>query len=331
MAFSTGTTSKRTITVFGFPTTVRPGFIVFLAILALLYPFPLGIWIAGAVAVFTIVHELGHAVAARRAGCRASIAMDFMVAYAAYESPRPLPWRTKIVIALAGPMTQITSAVVVLAAMGVNPVSRSDIGSNDATLALWWAGIALGAINLVPLLPLDGGAVLAAIAERISPRHGRDTMLRVSIAITATMAGASVFVGLGALLPLFVLMLIMQWQSLAVPKKLAQIARDPSFDSGGDAEIDAAIIASLIDQGDQHLALIYCRRAYGRCPSFATAVTAAQVAITLGEAESALSWLHAAERSQLDRDDVREVMGDWMARALSPEQHPSLHQWLTER
>lgn len=330
MAFFARSSSKKSINLFGFPTTVRPGFVVFLAILALLYPFPLGFWIAGTVAVFTVVHELGHAVAARRAGCQASIAMDFMVAYAAYESPRPLPWRTKIAIALAGPLLQMTTALGLLVAMGINPASRSDIGSSDATLALWWAGFALGAINLIPLLPLDGGAVVAAIAERVSPAHGRDTMLRVSIGVTAGLAGASVVLGFGALLPLFVLMLIMQWQSLAVPKKLAQLARDPSFSSGGDLDIDSAIIASLIEQGEQHAALAYCRRAYAQCPAFSTAVTAAQVSITLADAQSALSWLDAAEASQIDRDDVRQLMGDWMARALSPQGHPSLHQWLSK-
>lgn len=298
--------SKKTLSLLGFPTRVRPGFIIFLAILAFLYPFPLGVWVAGAVAVFTVIHELGHAVAARRAGCKASISLDFMVAYAAYESDTPLKWSQKIRIALAGPMSQIVVAGVLLLALGVNPFSRDDIAQSEMTAALWWAGLALGALNLIPLLPLDGGAVVAAVAEKISPNNGRITVLRISLALTAVLAAASFSFGFVGFLPLFFFMMLMQWQSLAIPQRITQIASDPTFSSGGNSDIDAAIISSLMDQDEYEQARAYARRAYSQCPSFSTAMSAARANMKLGHDDAAISWLLAAQASALLDDDIAE-------------------------
>ena len=331
MAAPRSASSPATFTLLGFPTRVRPGFVVFLVLLTFLYPFPLGIWVAGAVAVFTIIHELGHALAARRAGCKASISMDFMVAYAAYESPRPLPWTARIGIALAGPMAQIGTALAVLLALGVNPVSRADISSSEFVAALWWAGVALGAVNLVPLMPLDGGAVVSAIVERFWPENGRDIVLRASIAITAGLAGASIVAGFVGLLPLFVLMLLMQWQSLVVPRKVASLARDPRFTSGGDQDVDGAILAALTEQGDHAQVAAYAARAYAQCPSYNTAIAAAKAHLMLGNTGSALSWMQAAQRSSLTGEDVRRDVAEWsrgMGRTIGD---PSLLQWLSQR
>lgn len=308
MAFFGNSPAKNTVSLLGFPTRIRPGFLVFLAILTFLYPFPLGLWIALTVAVFTVIHELGHALAARRAGCRASISLDFMIAYASYESDQPLPWLQRIRIALAGPLLQISIALATLVALGVNPFVREDIVRSDMTIALWWAGFALGALNLIPLLPLDGGAVVAAIAERISPTKGREFMLRASIALTAFFAAATLLSGLIGLLPLFLFMLFMQWQSLAIPQRIHQLATDPQFSSGGNLEIDGAIISSLIDQGDHQKALQYAHRAYLQCPAFDTAISAARSSLALGDLASCVSWLHAAQSSQLHNDSVQRVV-----------------------
>lgn len=308
MAILGSSPAKNTVTLLGFPTRIRPGFLVFLAILAFLYPFPLGIWIAATVAIFTVIHELGHALAARRAGCSASISLDFMVAYASYESDEPLPWLQRIRIALAGPLLQMGIALGALVALGVNPFVRQDIVRSDMTIALWWAGFALGALNLIPLLPLDGGAVVAAIAEKISPLKGRDFMLRASLGLTAFFGLASLAVGLIGFLPLFLFMLLMQWQSLAMPKRLNKLASDSQFKSGGNLEIDGAIIGSLTDQGDHQRALLYARRAYAQCPAFETAISAARSSLAIGDTSGCIMWLHAAESSQLHNDSVQRVV-----------------------
>ena len=81
-------------------------------------------WLAGSVAGFTLLHELGHAVVARRAGAEAEISLEFMAGFTSYHAKQPLsrPWT--LAISLAGPLTHIAAGVAVLVAMGGDPFER---------------------------------------------------------------------------------------------------------------------------------------------------------------------------------------------------------------
>src|SRR3954451_17114413 len=112
--------------IFGFPVDVRPGFIMLVALFAIVYSGQgegeLGIWLAASVAIFTLIHELGHAFAARATGAEASIALDFLAGYASFEPTRPLKRWERAGISVAGPGLQIALGLGVLAAMRVNPL-----------------------------------------------------------------------------------------------------------------------------------------------------------------------------------------------------------------
>lgn len=300
--------SPRTFQLFGFPTAIRPGFGIFIFILALLYPFPLGVWVAGAVAIFTVIHELGHAFVARRFKCDASIALDFMVAYASYESTTPLTWKQKIAVSLAGPGLQVGTALLGLVAFGFNPFSRADLSSNELAAAVWWAGVALGAINLIPLLPLDGGAVIGEIAERVNPHHGRRLVLQVSFGVTVVAAAITVFYGMVGLLPLFLFMLVMQWQQLTMARQLKQAFQHSLLISDGDAKIDAAILGAMIDVEQYNEALAYATDAYTKCPACSTAFSAAVASAKLQRLDLCLAWLRTAEASQISVDEFSRLL-----------------------
>lgn len=289
-----------TFSFLGFPTSVRPGFWVFLFLLAFLYPFPLGIWVAGAVALFTLLHEFGHAWMARRADCVASISLDFMVAYASYRPTRPLSWRERAAIALAGPLVQVATAHLVLVALGANPFSRSDIIASDATVAVWWAGIALGVINLVPVLPLDGGAIVASIAEAISPTAGRTWVLRLSLVLTAITASIAVASGWIGLVPLLVFMLFMQYQMLVAPARIHRLLSLGSIEPTGEPDVDLIVVEALLSDHQPDRALTFAAASYRSCPAAATAVAAARAAMATGDHDKAVVWLRVAERSEVD-------------------------------
>jgi Zn-dependent protease len=174
--------------VLGFPLHVRPGFLIFMLLIVFLYGDEFGVWLAASIAGFTLLHELGHAVAARRAGAEAEISLDFLAGYASYESPRPLSRGTQAVIALAGPVTHVTAGLIVLALMGVNPLEATSRGSSAASAAVWWAGPVIGAFNLIPVLPLDGGNVVASLLDRVVPGRARPIMIYGSVAVTAVAA-----------------------------------------------------------------------------------------------------------------------------------------------
>ncbi|MFZ4812629.1 MAG: site-2 protease family protein, partial [Ilumatobacteraceae bacterium] len=174
--------------LFGFPIHVRPGFLVFLALIVMVNGTNLGLWIAGTAAAFTLLHELGHAFAARATGARAEISLDFLAGYASFVPTRPLkPWE-RAGISVAGPAVQIIASVAILLAMGVHPIDPRGYGASAAAVAIWWTGPVMGALNLIPVLPLDGGHIVLAGLDRLIPKRSKTVMLWFSVALTGSFA-----------------------------------------------------------------------------------------------------------------------------------------------
>ncbi len=156
---------------------------MFMLLIVVLYSNELGLWLAGSLAVLTLIHELGHALAARRAGARAEISLDFLAGYASYVPSRPISRLEQAWISFAGPAVQITISVAVLAVMGFNPLERPSI-DDPAALAIWWAGPIIGLLNLIPILPLDGGNIVLNGLDWLLPGRSRRPMIYLSIGIT---------------------------------------------------------------------------------------------------------------------------------------------------
>ena len=120
-----------------------------------------------------VVHELGHAVAARRYGIRTRSIVLFMfggVAQIAKDPPTP---GAELAVAAAGPLTSL--ALGGLFAV-VNPLAAgSALGAIIAYLA--WVNAGLAGFNLIPGFPLDGGRMLRALIWRITGSLERATLI----------------------------------------------------------------------------------------------------------------------------------------------------------
>ncbi|MBA3286936.1 MAG: hypothetical protein H0U21_02760, partial [Acidimicrobiia bacterium] len=233
--------------VLGFPLHVRPGFLLFMALIVGIHGNEFGVWLAVSIAGFTLLHEVGHAVVARSAGASAEISLDFLAGYASYRASRPLSQGRQAAIAVAGPVIHIAGGVLVLMLMGVDPLDAASREQSAATAAVWWAGPVIGAFNLVPVLPLDGGNVLSALVERVVPGRGRRMVLWLSLAVTVSafvvfafvedLRPSSIFLGF---------LLVMQLQSVYAERDRS--AASP-FDAGVAAmrrgDPDAAVRAVL--------------------------------------------------------------------------------------
>lgn len=167
----------------GFPVHVRPGFVMFMVLIVVLYGDEFGVWLAASLAGFTLLHELGHAVAARRTGAHAEISLNFLAGYASYVPSRPLTRLEQIGISFAGPGIQIVVSVGILLAMGANPLEPPTY-NDPATLAIWWAGPVIGLFNLVPIYPLDGGNIVTQALGTIMPDRAERVMVWFSLAVT---------------------------------------------------------------------------------------------------------------------------------------------------
>lgn len=286
----------RKLRVLGFPVEIRPGFIVFLALVVFLYGGTLGLWAAGTIAVFTLIHELGHASAARATGARAEISLDFLAGYAAYQPSRPLARWERAGIAAAGPLSQFATGVVALLILGANPFSRGDIVASEATITIWWAGIVLALVNLIPVLPLDGGAIVTTALERLAPRHGRQAMLWFSIAASSVGTAVAVVIPEArGFLPFAVILLALQIQTLntgrtITPEALAERGYSP-----------ADFVTALQDVGRHHEAAEQGALLFRGQPDAELAALISMSLTAIGDHDGAQAWMRLAEQMSLMR------------------------------
>ena len=127
--------------------------------------------------VSILVHELGHAFAIKWQKLQPSIVLHFMGGLTSWREVLPVSRRARIVISLAGPFAGfllgglVFATVLVLAATGVHIPPESPI--RDALGMALWINIIWGAVNLMPVLPFDGGHVLE---QALGPRRQRITL-----------------------------------------------------------------------------------------------------------------------------------------------------------
>lgn len=174
----------------GFDVHVRAGFVIFLVLIAMINPSAFGLWVAIGIAGFTLLHELGHAVAARRAGADAEISLDFLAGYTSFRPRQPLTRPQRAGITAAGPLTQIAVSTAILLALGANPLALDSVRESDLTYAIWWAGPVIGVLNLIPVLPLDGGHL---VHTAIEPILGKDSLRKMAIVSMVVTVGAAAF------------------------------------------------------------------------------------------------------------------------------------------
>lgn len=206
--------------LFGFPVRVRLGFIVFLAVVVVWNP-EVGWKFAIAVTLFSLVHEFGHAFAARRLGASPEIALDFFAGSTRYIPPRPITPLERASVAVTGPAVEIVSGLIVLALLRVNPLDVSQVFDSTLAAVVWIAGPVFGLLNLLPVMPLDGGHVLTGALETLLPSHGR----RIATAISAAAVGTLTIVVLAEpdlrwLAPFALLLVLLQvWPYLPTRRR----------------------------------------------------------------------------------------------------------------
>ena len=167
--------------LFGFPVHVGAGFWMFMVLIAFTNSSSeLGtsgaITLAAFIAAFTLIHELGHAVAARATGAQAEITLAFMAGYASFVPTRTLKRWERVGISFAGPGVQIVAGCALYVLLG-GPVEGPIQGLTPAQFSALWAGPVIGLFNLIPILPFDGGNILEQFVSIFSPKHARRFML----------------------------------------------------------------------------------------------------------------------------------------------------------
>jgi len=141
----------------------------------------------GALFASVILHELGHAVVARRFGIRTLEIVMFPIGGVARLAKSP-PARSEFWIALAGPLVNFVIAAIILGSLAARHSKIAGVETltthSDASLLeqIAYGNLVLALFNLLPAFPMDGGRVLRSVlaiwkpeeeATRIASRAGR--------------------------------------------------------------------------------------------------------------------------------------------------------------
>jgi stage IV sporulation protein FB len=155
-----------------------------------------------------MIHELGHALIIRKYGLPAAITLQAFGGYASFPAGK-LDRKQSFVVTAAGPALQFVFGVLLI-------VLAPSISVPEGSLFLpflrdlIWVSIAWSILNCLPVYPMDGGQMMAAI---LGPKKQHNVHLISSIlAVIIAVAG---YLYLGTiLLPIFMALFAWQnWQS----------------------------------------------------------------------------------------------------------------------
>ena len=174
--------------LFGTPLRIGLGFpLTIVAVPFLLFgergrdPRFLAAWLA-LVTVSVLVHEAGHVAALRTYGFRPEVSLNALGGLTSTEDTGHLSPVRSIIVSLAGPAAGIAFGITI--EMALLPIGgRSVLWLRSAS---WMVNIGWSLINLLPIMPLDGGHVVRELFEAASRRRGAAIAWLVSGLTTLT-------------------------------------------------------------------------------------------------------------------------------------------------
>ena len=143
--------------------------------------------------VGVLLHELGHALVGRSFGLVPEIDLKGFGGLTSWSagSARALGPAKRIAISLAGPFTGIVIGVgaraFIRARAGVPPFGFFDHPTpwTPLTWAIFFVNAGWGILNLLPILPLDGGNVLFQSLNWLTKGHGEKPARIISSVVAA--------------------------------------------------------------------------------------------------------------------------------------------------
>ena len=171
--------------VAGIPVRIEPTFFLVLVLLGLPQPwFHVVSWVVIAT-VSVLLHELGHAVAFRAYGVKPSIVLHGFGGLTSGSGE--LTSGQRIVVSLAGPF----SALLLFGLPAVLLQMSGAVPAGDASVILrqvLWINVGWSILNLVPVLPLDGGQVFLDVCDICTDGRGRRAAEIVSVGVAGVLA-----------------------------------------------------------------------------------------------------------------------------------------------
>ena len=182
--------------VFGIPVRVHPFFWLVAALMGSntlshpdLGPPYLFVWIA-CLFFSILIHELGHALTAKYFGWPPEIMLYFMGGVAMFRPGVGFTASRSILISFAGPCAgfMLYGSVVVFEQYLVRSNQVPGLVVLFAIYQLKWINLWWGLVNLLPVLPLDGGRICESVCTSLRPRDGELWALRIGMIVAGGVA-----------------------------------------------------------------------------------------------------------------------------------------------
>lgn len=179
-----------------------------------------GLLLIGSVFGVVVLHELGHALVARRFGIATRDITLYPIGGIARLERMPERPSQELLVAVAGPAVNGVLALMIYLGLWVVDLSGGDPLSIGGSLAvqLLWINVSLALFNLVPAFPMDGGRILRAVlAFRMDRARATAVAARVG-------RGIAVVMGIAGLLwsPMLAVIALFVWMSAGQEASLEQ-------------------------------------------------------------------------------------------------------------
>jgi Zn-dependent protease/CBS domain-containing protein len=193
------------------------------------------------VTVFGVVvlHELGHALVARRFGIRTRDITLLPIGGVARLERMPTDPRQEFLVALAGPLVNVALAALAFAVILVAQApwwpGRLAVVGGPLLAKFLWFNVTLAVFNLLPAFPMDGGRVLRAL---LSMRTDRLRATDIAARVGQWMALGFGLLGLFGH-PMLVFIAFFVWIGAAEEARLAHVTVALDSVRVGDAMVTA--------------------------------------------------------------------------------------------
>ena len=190
---------KAHFSIYGVPVRVQPFFFVIIVMLALPHGeftkaamLQTAIW-ALVVFVSILWHELGHAWMMRRHGYAPWIELYGMGGRTGWGKGPGFPTpKARVLVSLAGPFAGFfLGGLVWLATLALHGM---DPFVDQALMGLLWVNIGWGLVNLIPMLPWDGGAAMHGVFDATMKNEGKGQRAAgIMTLVVAALCGAALW------------------------------------------------------------------------------------------------------------------------------------------
>jgi Zn-dependent protease len=222
----------------GFPLYLRWSVLVLVALITVLsgqvIGYGVGFGFVVCLLLSVLLHELGHALVARRLGIGVrAITLEILGGYTEMDRDTPSP-RAELLVSMAGPVVSLGLGL----GAGTVAVLIPDSTLRQIALLVALANLIVAVFNTLPGLPLDGGRALRALVWWVSGDRRRGTVVaaRCGQVVAAATAIAAVALYAGRFITEFGLILLILvgfslWQGAGASLRAAVVSsRLPMLD-----------------------------------------------------------------------------------------------------